>query len=125
MLWLSEKKEISMEDKITLADIQEAIALVKKERPNETIEFFWGWLEVDSLGWPVRIKFKEEQIKEFKKITKQFNKIPPMFKLSVINEIFGMKIVNQIPIDDFEFSLEELENRDVKHLTKWGDLNGR
>ena len=85
-----------MEDKITLADIQEAIALVKKERPNETIEFFWGWLEVDSLGWPVRIKFKEEQIKEFKKITKQFNKIPPF------NEILGMKIVNQIPTDDFE-----------------------
>ncbi|MCP3684384.1 MAG: hypothetical protein GY861_17030 [bacterium] len=44
------------DNKLTIKDLQKAMDDIKESaQPNKTIKTDWGWVETDSLGWPIKI----------------------------------------------------------------------
>lgn len=93
-------------DKVTLANIREAIRLLHKNMPPEkTQEFYWGWLTTDGSGIPVKIKLKRNQIKEIKRIMNmnfrfgRNSRNEPIKRNVKLDTMDGIKVVNQIRRD--------------------------
>ena len=85
--------------KITLYDIAKAVKLLKTDMPpNKTKEYFWGWLETDSVGYIISIKFKRNQIKEVKRFLNMNFRYEKLYDTK-LEEVYGIKVLNTIRIN--------------------------
>ena len=84
--------------KITLREIQRGIKFIREIGiANKTGEFYWGWILTDSDGYPIKIKFKENQFEEIKRICKEtleLRAVSEELENPKLKTIFGLKIID-------------------------------
>lgn len=80
-----------MEKEITMKDIAEAIkSLEENKLPNKITEYDWGWITNNSIGIPIKIEFKKNQIDAIKK---EVRFLPINLEVGKIGTIYGLKVV--------------------------------
>ena len=78
-----------MSEELTLEDIKKAIKLCRTPKNTKTVEYTWGWIELDSAG-PKTIKLKKET---HDAVLDLFNYDPSKTKAKEITEFEGIPIM--------------------------------